>query len=149
MTCVVTLWYLLAVLNDHIRPPIKIQTKDKLAWLLTYVIYIDLFPHVLENHCFTGHIHETHGNGVKMRNLESVKAESVQKNAEKAHVPWKFRPSPACTSANTYFVDSFTKCSWFFWCKVLRLVNLYSYLLVGSSSVLVADTLVEGPDKDE
>ena len=41
-----------------------------------------------------------------------------------------------------------SKCLWFFWCKVLRLVNLYSYLLVGSSSILVADTLVEGPDKD-
>jgi hypothetical protein len=30
----------------------------------------------------------------------------------------------------------------------LCLVNLYSYLFAGSSSVLIADTLVKGPDKD-
>ena len=48
----------------------------------------------------------------------------------------------------TLWIHSLSKCSWFFWCKVLQLVNLYSYLLVGSSSILVADTLVEGPDKD-
>ena len=46
------------------------------------------------------------------------------------------------------WIHSLGKCLWFFWCKVLWLVNLYSYLLVGLSSVLVADTLVEGPDKD-
>jgi hypothetical protein len=46
------------------------------------------------------------------------------------------------------WIHSLCKCSWFFWYKVLWLVNLYSFLLVGLSSVLVADTLVEDPDKD-
>jgi len=46
------------------------------------------------------------------------------------------------------WIHSLSKCSWFFWCKVLRLVNLYSNLLAGSSSIQVADTLVEGLDKD-
>jgi hypothetical protein len=46
------------------------------------------------------------------------------------------------------WIHSLSKCSWFFWYKVLWLVNLYSYLLMGSSSILVADTLVEGPNKD-
>jgi hypothetical protein len=32
--------------------------------------------------------------------------------------------------------------------KVFWLVKLYSYFLVGLSSVLIADTLVEGPDED-
>ena len=46
------------------------------------------------------------------------------------------------------WIHSLSKFSWFFWYKVLWLVNLYSYLLAGSSSVLVADTLVEGPNND-
>ena len=32
--------------------------------------------------------------------------------------------------------------------KVFCIVKLYSYLFAGSSSIPVADTLVEGPDKD-
>ena len=36
----------------------------------------------------------------------------------------------------------------FFGHKSLLIVNLYSYFLAGSSSVPMADALVEGPDKD-
>ena len=57
-------------------------------------------------------------------------------------------PSLAPQRTLILWIHSLSKCSWFFWCKVLRLVNLYSYLLAGLSSVLVSDTLVEGPDKD-
>ena len=57
-------------------------------------------------------------------------------------------PSLAPQRTLILWIHSLSKCSWFFWCKVLRLVNLYSYSLAGSSSVLVVDTLVEGPDKD-
>ena len=32
--------------------------------------------------------------------------------------------------------------------KVFCIVKLYSYLFVGSSSVPMVDTLVEGPDED-
>jgi hypothetical protein len=41
-----------------------------------------------------------------------------------------------------------SKCSGFLWYKVFRLVKLYLYFFVGSSSALVADALVEGTDKD-
>jgi hypothetical protein len=41
-----------------------------------------------------------------------------------------------------------SECSCFLRLLSLCLVNLYSYLFVGSSSVLIADTLVKGPDKD-
>ena len=46
------------------------------------------------------------------------------------------------------WIHSLSKHSCFFRYKVLWLVNLYSYLLAGSSSILVANTLVKGPDKD-
>jgi hypothetical protein len=42
----------------------------------------------------------------------------------------------------------FSKCSGFLWYKVFQLVKLYLYLFAGSSSALVVDALVEGPDKD-
>jgi hypothetical protein len=38
---------------------------------------------------------------VKMRNLESIKAESMQKNEKKVHVPCKSRPTTIVAVAQT------------------------------------------------
>jgi hypothetical protein len=49
---------LLAVLNDHIRPPIKIQNRREKQTYDTYAFIIDIVPLELEESCFAGHIFE-------------------------------------------------------------------------------------------
>ena len=46
---------LFVVLINQIRPLIKIQKEENWHNLRTNVIYIDMFPHVLEECCFVGH----------------------------------------------------------------------------------------------
>jgi hypothetical protein len=50
--------WLLAVLNDQIRPPIKIQNRRNKQTYNTYAFIIDIVPYVLEQSCFAGHIFE-------------------------------------------------------------------------------------------
>jgi hypothetical protein len=75
------------VLNDHIRSPIKTQTKA-----LTYIIHIDIFPHILEDQCFAGHIQEYSGIIVKARHQRNYNADMLKGNRRKTHVPCKSRP---------------------------------------------------------
>jgi hypothetical protein len=74
-------------LIDQIRPLINIQKEENWHNLRTYVIYIDMFPHVLEDKYFAGHKVENMGNIVKIRNQESIKVDSTQTNEENAHSP--------------------------------------------------------------
>ena len=49
---------MLAVLNDHIRPPINIQNRRNKQTFGTYTFTINLVPLVLEETCFAGHTFE-------------------------------------------------------------------------------------------
>ena len=51
---------LLAVLKGQIRSSNKIEKEENKHALLIYFIYMNIFPHVLENKCFVGHIYENH-----------------------------------------------------------------------------------------
>ena len=48
----------MAVLNEHIRPPIYIQNRRNKQTFGTYAFTIKLFPLVLEETCFAGHTFE-------------------------------------------------------------------------------------------
>jgi hypothetical protein len=48
----------LAVFNDQIQPPTKVQKEEKLAILNTYVFTINQVPHVFGGYYFAGHKHK-------------------------------------------------------------------------------------------
>ena len=49
---------MLAVFNDQIRPPTKVQKEEKLAILNTYAFTINQVPHVFVEYCFASHKHK-------------------------------------------------------------------------------------------
>ena len=51
-----TMYSLLAVTNDHIRPPINVQNRRNKQSFDTYDFTINIVPLVLEKICFTGQI---------------------------------------------------------------------------------------------
>ena len=89
------------VTNDQIRLPNKVQNRRNKQIYDTYAFTIDIVPLVLQDFYFAGLILEYNGIIVKMRNLESVKAESAQKNEEKAHVPCNSRLTTDVAVAQT------------------------------------------------
>jgi hypothetical protein len=54
-----------------------------------YVIYIDIFPHVLEGYYFTGHIHDYSGKSDKILFLTKCR----RNTRREAHLPCKSGPS--------------------------------------------------------
>ena len=51
-------WMVLAVTNNQIRPPIKVQNRRNKQSFGTYAFTIDLVPLILEKTCFAGHTFE-------------------------------------------------------------------------------------------
>ena len=48
----------MAVINNQIRPPTKVQKEEKLTILNTYAFTINQVPHEFGEHYFTGHKHK-------------------------------------------------------------------------------------------
>jgi len=69
---------LFVVLDDNIRPPIKIQNRRNKQTFNKYAFTIDIVPLVLEKTCFVGHIVEYKWKISKTKQ----KVQSRKRNAE-------------------------------------------------------------------
>jgi hypothetical protein len=68
------------VLNNHIRPPNKIQNRRNKQTYDTYAFSIDIVPLVLQDYYFVGLILEYSGTIVKMRHQRKCNADHTPKN---------------------------------------------------------------------
>ena len=82
---------LLAVLNDQIRPPIKIQNRRNKQTYNTYAFTTNILPHVLETWYFAGDIHEIHVKYEQKAQFGKRKAEirkEIKEEGPPMHQTW-------------------------------------------------------------
>jgi hypothetical protein len=84
---------LLAVTNDHIRPPIYVQNRRNEYTFDTYAFTINLVPLVLDKHVLQDKYSNTSGKPTKRRNSKSIKQKCAKEINREAHLHDKSGPS--------------------------------------------------------
>ena len=83
----------MAVTNDQIRPPIKVQNRRNRHAFDTYAFIIDLVPLVLEKSCFAGDIFEYKWKTYQKAQTECVKQKYAKEIHGEAHLHIESGPS--------------------------------------------------------
>ena len=94
--------FVLAVLNDQIRPPITIQSGSNKQIFGTYAFTINLVPFVLEETCFAGHTFEYRWKTKQNAQSRKRNADPTSKNQAKPHSNEDSMPSTVVGEAQTH-----------------------------------------------